>query len=388
VSPGPLTNSVHRNTVYSRQMTRKSINRDFGAILEGNIMHLRVLPLLLIFSTYLIGGCNNGKNRSPGRESSTAAARVPIDVVVIQPQLLSNEIFSTGTLLANEEVELRPEISGRVTSISFAEGTSVKKGDVLLTINDRELKAQLKRKEFEKTQASDREARMRRLLEVKGISQEEYDRAANALGMIKAEKEIVQSQLAKTEIVAPFDGMIGLRYVSEGSYVTSNMLVATIQDVDPIKVEFSVPEKYAKQIKQGSGITVRVGESGEEYKGSVYAMEAKIDPATRTMKARAKIPNPKVDLIPGSFAKVNITLEQLPNAIVVPAESVIPEMTGEKVFICVNGKVRSVPVKTGIRTETGVQIVEGLSPQDTLVVTGLLQLTDDKAVQIKKLQSN
>jgi membrane fusion protein (multidrug efflux system) len=229
---------------------------------------------------------------------------------------------------------------------------------------------------------------MRQLLELKGISQEEYDRAANALGMIKAEKEVIRSQLAKTEIVAPFDGMVGLRYVSEGSYVTSNMLVATMQDVDPIKVEFSVPEKYARQIKRGDEITVQAGDSQEQYRGSVYAVEAKIDPTTRTMKARAKIANPKGNLIPGSFAKVDITLEQLPNAIVIPAESIIPEMSGEKVFVCVDGKVHSVPVKTGIRTETGVQIVEGLNPQDTVVVSGLLQLTDDKAVQIKNIQSN
>jgi len=343
------------------------------------------LPLL---SYFLIGACEGGKSSLPQRESGRSVARIPVTAIVIQPQLLNNKIFTTGTLLANEEVELRPEVSGRVTDISFAEGSRVKKGEVLLRINDRELRAQLKRKEFEEKEASDKEARMRRLLELKGISQEEYDKAANALGMIKAEKEIIQSQLAKTEIVAPFDGMVGLRYVSEGSYVTSNMLVATMQDVDPIKVEFSVPEKYAKQIEQGSEITVRVGDSREEYKGSVYAAEAKIDPATRTIKARAKILNPKGDLIPGSFAKVDITLEQLPDAIVIPAESVIPEMSGEKVFICVDGKVRSVPVKIGIRTETGVQIVEGLNPQDTLVVTGLLQLTDDKAVQIKNLQSN
>ena len=283
---------------------------------------------------------------------------------------------------------MRPEVSGRVTSISFAEGSRVRKGDVLLRINDQELKAQLKRKEFEEKETSDKEARMHRLFELKGVSQEEYDKAANALGMIKAEKEIIQSQLAKTKIVAPFDGMVGLRYVSEGSYVTNNMLVATMQDVDPIKVEFSVPEKYAKQIKPGNEITVRVGDSREEYNGLIYAVEAKIDLATRTIKARAKITNPKGDLIPGSFAKVDITLQQLPNAIVIPSESVIPEMSGEKVFICVDGKVRSVPVKTGIRTETGVQIVEGLSPEDTLVITGLLQLTDDKAVQIKNLHTH
>jgi membrane fusion protein (multidrug efflux system) len=223
---------------------------------------------------------------------------------------------------------------------------------------------------------------------MKGISQEEYDKAANALKIIQAQKEVIQAQLDKTQIVAPFDGIIGLRYVSEGSYVSSNMLVATMQDIDPVKVEFSVPEKYAKQIKKGIEISTLVGDSQEEYKGSVYAVESKIDLETRTIKARAKIPNPQGDLIPGSFAKVDIMLERLPNAIVIPSESIIPEMTGEKVFICVNGKVHSVPVKTGIRTETSIQIVEGLNPQDTLVVTGLLQLVDGKAVEIKDLKSN
>lgn len=349
---------------------------------------LRFFLVFLVISYVLAGGCSREKNRSSGSRSGMSGVKLPVDAMVIQPQLLKNKIFVAGTLLANDEVELRPEVSGRVTDIFFAEGSRVKKGEVLLKINDRELRAQLKRKEYEEKEASDKEARMRRLFELNGISQEEYDKAANALGMIKAEKEIIQSQLAKMHIVAPFDGMVGLKYVSEGSYVTSNMLIATMQDVDPIKVEFSVPEKYAKQMEQGREITVWVGDYQKEYKGSVYAVEAKIDPATRTMKARARIPNPRGDLIPGSFAKVDITLEQLPNAIVIPAESIIPEMSGEKVFICVNGKVRSVSVKTGIRTETGVQIVEGLNSQDTLVVTGLLQLTDDKSVQIKNLLSN
>lgn len=311
---------------------------------------------------------------------------MPVSAMVIQPTLLNNRILTTGTLLANEEVELKPEIAGRVTGIFFTEGSKVRKGDVLLKIDDRELKAQLKGKEIEEKEASDVEARMRRLFEIKGISQEEYDKAVNALGMIKAEKEVIESQLAKTEIFAPFDGIIGLRYISEGSFVSANTLVATTQEIDPIKVEFSVPEKYVKQIKKGTAITVRVGDSKGDYKGVVYAVESRIDLETRTIKARAKIPNPNRDLIPGSFAKVDITLEQFPNAIVVPSQSVIPEMNGEKVLICVNGKVRSVPVRTGIRTENGIQIIEGLNPQDTLILTGLLQLSNGKAVEIRDLK--
>jgi membrane fusion protein (multidrug efflux system) len=350
--------------------------------------HLKYFLLLLVFAYFLIGACKSGKNSLPRHESGTSGARVPVDAVVIQPQLLDNRIFTTGTLLANEEVKLQPEIAGRVTGVFFTEGSKVKKGDVLIRINDRELKAQLKGKEVEEKQASDLESRARRLLEVKGISQEEYDKVANTLKIIQSQKEVIEAQLAQTEIVAPFDGIIGLRYVSPGSYVSTDMLVATMQDVDPIKVEFSVPEKYVKQIKKGTEITVLVGDSKEEYKGSVYAVESKIDLETRTIKARAKIPNPNGDLIPGSFAKVDITLEQLPNAIVIPSEAVIPEMNGEKVFICVNGKVRSVLVKAGIRTESSIQIVEGLNPQDTLVVTGLLQLSDGKAVEIKDLKNS
>jgi len=351
------------------------------------MIRLKYFLFLLVSSYFLLSACESGKSSLPRRESGMPAAKVPVDAIVIQPQLLDNRIFTTGTLLANEEVQLRPEISGRVTGIFFAEGSKVKKGDVLLKINDRELKAQLEGKEVEEKHASDLESRARRLFETKGISQEEYDKVANALKIIQAQKEVIQAQLAKTEIVAPFDGIVGLRYISEGSYVTSNMLVAAMQDLDPIKVEFSVPEKYANKIKKGTEISALLGDSQEEYKGVVYAVEAKIDLSTRTIKARAKIPNPDGYLIPGSFARVDITLEQLPNALVIPAESLIPEMSGEKVFICVDGKVRSVQVKTGIRTETGVQIVEGLSPEDTLVITGLLQLTDDRAVQIKNLKN-
>jgi membrane fusion protein (multidrug efflux system) len=346
---------------------------------------LKYFLFLLLFSYFIISACKSGKNSPPRRESGTVGVRTPVNAMVIQPQLLDNRIFTTGTLLANEEVKLQPEIAGRVTDVYFTEGSKVKKGDVLIRINDRELKAQLKGKEIEEKQASDLEARARHLFEAKGISQEEFDKVTNTLKMIQAQKEVIEAQLAQTEIVASFDGIIGLRYVSEGSFVSTDMLVATMQDIDPIKVEFSVPEKYTKQIKKGTEITVLVGDSQDEYKGMVYAVESKIDLETRTIKARAKIPNPDGDLIPGSFAKVDITLEQLPNAIVIPSEAVIPEMTGEKVFICVNGKVKLVKVKTGIRTETSVQIVEGLNPQDTLVVTGLLQLSDGKAVEIRDL---
>ncbi len=263
----------------------------------------------IVSSFTLMVGCGQSSSKPADRESR--ANLLSVEALVVQPQLLRNQIFTTGTLLANEEVELRPEISGRIIGVYFDEGRSISKGELMLKINDRELLAQQKRKELEEKQAADEEHRKRQLFEINVISQEEYDKSLNALKLIQAEKEVIESQLAKTEIRAPFDGVVGLRYVSEGGYVSPNMLAATMQDLDPMKVEFSVPEKYSQELKNGIEIMVRVGESEEVSKGVVYAVESKIDPGTRTIKTRAMIPNPTQALMPGSFAKVEITLHEL-----------------------------------------------------------------------------
>ena len=337
-------------------------------------------------SLFLIVGCGQSSSKPMNRDAG--ANLLAVEAILVKPQLLRNQIFTTGTLLANEEVELRPEISGRITGVYFDEGRRIKKGELMLKINDRELLAQHKRKELEETQAADQERRNRQLFEINVISQEEYDKFLNALKFIQAEKEVIESQLAKTEIRAPFDGVVGLRYVSEGGYVSPNMLAATMQDLDPMKVEFSVPEKYSQQMKNGTEIMVRVGESEDISKGIVYAVESKIDPGTRTIKARATIPNNSELLMPGSFAKVEITLQEIADAIVIPTSAVVPEINGEKVFVCENGTARAIPVKTGIRTEKSIQITSALSAADTLIVTGLLQMADGKGVKIQSLKSD
>ena len=313
---------------------------------------------------------------------------VPVEALIIRPQLLRDRIIVTGTVLANEEVELRSETSGRVTGVFFEEGKRVKQGQLLVKINDRELKAQLKQKEVEEKQALDEERRSQKLFQINGISQEEYDKVLNTLHMIQAGKEAIESRLAQTEIIAPFDGIVGLRHVSQGGYVTPAVLVATMQDVDPMKVEFSVPEKYAGQINKGTKILVRVGDSPGMHQGLVYAVESKIDLGTRTIKARAQISNPEGNLIPGSLANIEITLAEFPDAIVIPTEAIIPELNGEMVYVFKGGKANSVSVKTGIRTENSIQITGGLAVNDTLIVSGLLQLADGKEVQIKALKTN
>lgn len=341
--------------------------------------------LLVSGISFFFVGCNQGNSNQPGKISPKPGG-LQVEALIVQPQALNNRIFTTGTLLANEEVELRPEIGGRVTGVFFEEGTRVKKGELMLRINDSELKAELKRKEIEEKLSSDEEQRRKGLLNINGISKEEYERSLNALEVIKAEREIIESQLAKSAIHAPFDGIVGLRQVSEGSFVNSNSLVATMQQIDPMKVEFSVPEKYAGKIKDGLKVKIYVGEGSSEFAGTIYAVESKIELSTRTIKARARIANPRQSLIPGSFAKVEINLETIGDAIVIPSGAIIPELEGEKVFVYEGGKAKAVPIKTGIRTETGTQIIDGVKSQDTLILTGLLQLSNGSDVHIKELK--
>ncbi len=346
--------------------------------------HLARLLLVSVIAVTFIS-CDQSKSNQAGKDAPKPIG-LPVEALIVQPQLLINRIFTTGTLMANEEVELRPEIGGRVTGVFFDEGTLVKKGELMLGINDSELKAELKRKEIEEKLALNEEQRRKGLLNINGISKEEYERSLNALEVIKAEREIIESQLAKSAIHAPFDGIVGLRQVSEGSYVNSNSLVATMQQIDPMKVEFSVPEKYAGKIKDGLPVKIYVGEIASEFGGAIYAVESKIELSTRTIKARARIANPKQALIPGSFAKVEINLETITDAIVIPSGAIIPELEGEKVFVYESGKAKAVPITTGIRTEIGTQVIDGVKSQDTLILTGLLQLSNGADVHIKEFK--
>lgn len=300
--------------------------------------------------------------------------KVPVEVMVITPKPLVNEIFTTGTILANEKIELRNEIPGRVTDLLFNEGAYVPKGKLLLKINDSDLKAQLSKNEAQKDIAEKEEFRKRTLFEIKAISQEEYDNAKSQLSILQAERDLILSQIAKTEILAPFSGRIGLRHISPGSYLASNTLIASLLQTDPIKIEFSVPEKYNNLIRPGMVIHYTIENMSQTFNGKVYAVESEIDPQTRTITARATSSNPNSILMPGTFARINIVLEEFPEAIMIPSDAFNTELTGTFIYKCKNNQAISVKVTPGIRTTHEIQITEGLNPGDSLIVTGLMQI--------------
>ncbi len=319
-------------------------------------------------------------------ESAERGENLPVKVVKLELETLRNQLQVTGTILPNESVQLRPEISGLVTRISFREGQFVRKGTPLLYLNDDELQAQHQRLEYTQKLFESQENRQKQLLEREAISQEEYDIVLNQFNTTLSDIKLVDAQLAQTVIKAPFDGVLGLRQVSEGSVISTTDIIASFVNVDPIKIEFSIPERYASQVEVGSTIYFSNESSAEEVEGKVYAYEPQIDAATRTLKLRAQSPNRENKFLPGMFVKIRFVLEVKEDALMVPSESVIPELQGYKVFVVgEDDKAEERSVEIGTRTDTEVQIISGLEVGDLVLTTGVLQVRQGMPVEYTQI---
>lgn len=339
--------------------------------------------LIIVIAVIVVPKLDLFSGKKAARSAQAPGMRqISVNGAVVKQSSIQNKIFSNGTLVSNEEVELRSEVSGKITQILFEEGRRVKKGELLLKINDSELQATLKKNKVRETLARDREYRFKQLLEKNLTSQQEYDNQLSELNSVLADVEFTEAQIAKTEIRAPFDGVIGLRSISVGSYITPQSKIATLQSINPMKVDFAVPQKYFGLIKEGKTIFVKLAATGKIYTGRVYAVEPKIDQNTRTIQARAIVPNDRGELSPGAYVEIDIILEDIKDAILVPTEVVIPDIEGEKVFVYKNGKAVSQLIRTGIRTENEIQITGGLSLGDTLIVSGIIQIRPNARIKL------
>lgn len=306
----------------------------------------------------------------------------------IKPENLSMYVISSGTIRPDEEVDMSFETSGKIVSIKFTEGTRVKKGDLLAKINDKPLQAQLQKLLAQKKLTEGIVFRQKSLLDKDAISQESYDQIVTELQSIDADINLIHARISETELHAPFDGIIGLRYLSEGAYATSSTKIAKLVKISPIKIEFSIPEKYAQEIKIGYPVTFTVVDDTNKYIASVYAVDPKIDPETKTIVLRALYSNKKEEINPGRFASITLQMSKINNAISIPSEALIPEMEGEKVFIIKGQKAQSIKVTTGLRTESKIQITNGLKFGDTLITTGIMQLRQNLPVVLDTVINN
>jgi membrane fusion protein (multidrug efflux system) len=327
-----------------------------------------------------------GSDDTGGDGGGSAPAPMAVDATVLRPSTMTEQLRTTGTLRADESVELTPEASGKITDLRFEEGAQVQKGQLLVQINDAELQAERKRIEHELALASDRAERQNRLLEEGGISQEEYDATVNEVEVLKAELEGVEARIDKTQIRAPFGGVVGLRMVSEGAYVTPQSRITTLNRLDPLKVDFSVPEKYASRVRAGQSISFQVRGLDRELTGQVYATDVAVADETRTLQLRARTDNPDRALRPGMFADVEVTLGTIDDAVTVPAFAVTPTLDGQRVFVVENGTAQPRNITLGIRTDSTVQVTDGLALGDTVITSGIQELRAGLPVRIEKIE--
>ncbi len=310
---------------------------------------------------------------------------LPVNVYIAAPTDLSNGIRAVGTLVANEEVDLTSETAGKVVKIHFQEGTHVKQGDLLAKINAEDIAAQLERAEAQIKLLGTQLERQRILLEKDAVSRESFDKVQTDYNMVAADISLYKARIERTEVRASFNGTVGFRYASEGSFVQPGTKIARLVDNSTLKVEFSIPEKYISLSLNGREVAFQVEGFSQVFHAHVYAIDPKIDPKTRTIALRAEYDNSRELLMPGMFAAVTLITSKSSNSIQVPSEAVVPEMEGKSVWVVRNGKAVATKIETGVRSETLVEVTSGLSSGDSIITTGLMQLRPNMAVQVQSM---
>lgn len=305
--------------------------------------------------------------------------------VVVRTAGLAEKVEASGSLLAFEETELRPEVSGRVTEVRFREGATVKTGDVLLRLFDEDLKAQLNKLKVQLQIAEKNEQRLKDLLKINGISQQEYDLASLQVSNIQADMQLVTINLSRTELRAPFDGKIGLKNISVGAYITPATSVATLRQVSRLKLDFTVPEKYAAVMQPGKRVQFQLDGTAHSYEATILATESGVTENTRTLRVRAEVAGTNRELVPGLFARISLPMQGNPNAILVPTQALVPTARDKKVIVYRNGKAEMRTVTTGIREASQVEITSGLSAGDTVMTTGIMFLKPNAPIKNLKI---
>jgi len=351
-------------------------------ILIGAIVIVLILGKIYVFpkSESEKSGGAGGSGKSTGKSSGAAA--IPVKVYIVGMETVDNQIFASGTVLPNEEVTLMSEISGRLVQLNIHEGSVITKGQLIAKINDRELKAQLQKVTYNQELANKIELRQQKLLKVEAINLEEYDITSNNIRVLDAEKEVIESQLEKTEIRAPFSGRIGLKNISEGAYLAPGTPIVTIIQSNPIKIDFTVPEKYTSDIRVGNAVTFNLDGDLFNYSAKVVALEPKVDESLRTLRIRAIAQNPAGKFVPGMFVKVKANLAANNKAVMIPTEAIVPVLKGKKVFVVRNGKAEEVMVTTGLRTDKKIQVLDGLQQGDSLITSGIMALKPNSSVKV------
>ncbi|MGZ8400567.1 MAG: efflux RND transporter periplasmic adaptor subunit [Methyloceanibacter sp.] len=313
----------------------------------------------------------------------TKSAAVPVEAAKVTAVPLSEQVTAIGTLLSNEAVTVSSEIPGRLKEIHFQEGQPVEQGAALFTLDDSVYRAQLDDAEAKLKLAEQTNKRTSTLFTNKYATAQSADEAASNLAVSTAATELARVQLEKTRIVAPFSGIVGLRHVSVGEYITAGQALVNLEAIDPVKADFRVPEKFLPAIRVGQTIRIKIDAFPDAtFEGKVYAIDPRLDVAGRSLLVRALVPNHDQRLRPGLFARVTVLLQLKEDALTVPEAAIVPQGDSQYVFKIVDGKVKLTKVMTGTRREGRVEIVDGLAAGDQVVTAGQLKIRDGAPVSV------
>jgi membrane fusion protein (multidrug efflux system) len=345
----------------------------------------------IVIIAFFIASCGAKSKKDPAPKQAAGASQnrqqmvMSVDAYIVKPEAFAENIEVPGSIIANEATEIHPEVSGRVVQLNVAEGRQVGKGALLAKLYDADLQAQLKKLQVQLEIAKTNEERSAQLLKIQGISKADYDASLLNVNNIRADIDIIRTDISRTEIRAPFSGKLGLKNISPGAYVTPTTIIAVINQTGTLKLDFTVPEKYTGQIKVGQVVSFNYEGSDKRYAAKVIATESSIAENTRSLKVRSLIQAKDDKLIPGTFAKVQLAFDPNPNTILIPTQAVVPQARGKKVILYNNGVAKFTDVTTGVRDSARVQISEGLKAGDTVVVTGLLSVRPEGKITVNRI---
>ncbi len=337
------------------------------------------LSLVLLFSS-----CKTKKD-TPAGGGPRKSGPINVEGFLVEAHPVSESVEVPGSLLPFEETQIKSEVSGRIVTLNLQEGTVVKQGDLLVKLFDKDLQAQLSKLEVQLKIAEKTVERQKELLAINGISQQEFDLSALAVDNLKADIVAIKIAISKTEIRAPYDGTVGLRNVSLGAYISPSEIITSLRQVNRLKLEFSIPEKYAKNISKGYLVEFKVDGGQSSHKATVIATEGSVEQSTRTLKIKALVNESHRELVPGTFAKVKLMLGRNDKALMIPTQSIIPGARNKQVIIFKKDSAVFTVVETGIRDSVHVQVTSGLNLGDTIVTTGLMAVRPNAKVKITKV---
>jgi membrane fusion protein (multidrug efflux system) len=357
---------------------------------QHNFINFKTGLLAILIPSLFLGwvSCTSEAKNTPTTKAATAApVGVPVDAIVLKSETIKDEMEATGTLVANQAVDIVSELNRKVIRVNVKEGSVVGTGALLFQLDDADLQAQLEQLIQQQKLARLNEQRLKDLIQHQAVIQQDYDQTFTNLKVIDAQVQQLRVMIEKTRIRAPFSGRIGIIHVYPGSFVTPQTVMTNLVDYTQLKLDFTVPEKYAAVLREGSQVKFTVESNEKTYTATVQAHESKLDQNTRTLLIRAVSPNPKEEILPGQSARLNIALNSAPNSLMVPSQALMPSSQGYTVYAIKNNKATMIPIQTGQRSDRNVQVLSGLAAGDTLITSNLMRLSPGAAVQVATINS-